>query len=62
MLSGGAADSDFRGFLIQGRVVTDSTTPAGTFTDNGDDQQTVCTDAVSVKAHVVLNNYKPIYG
>ena len=48
VLSGGTADSDFRGFLIQGRVVTDGTTPAGTFTKNGDDQQTVCTDAVSV--------------
>ena len=55
VLSGGAADPDFRGFLIQGRVLTDGTTPAGTFTKNGDEQQTVCTDAVSVKAHAILN-------
>ena len=51
------ANADFRGFLIQGRMAADGTTPAGTFTDNGDDQQTVCTGDVSVKSTCSFNIY-----
>ena len=49
VLSGSSDNADFLGFLIQGRVMADGTTAAGTFMDNGDDQQTVCTGDVSVK-------------
>ena len=53
MLSGqGSSDNaDFLGFLVQGRVMADGTTPAGTFTENGDDQQTLCTSDVSAATH-----------
>ena len=47
MLSGSSDNADFVGFLVQGRVMADGTTATGTFTDNGDDQQAVCTDDVS---------------
>ena len=49
MLSGSSNNTDFLGFLIQGRVMADGSTAAGTFTANSDDQQTVCTGDVSVK-------------
>ena len=49
VLSGSSDNADFLGFLIQGRVMADDTTAAGTFTDDSTDQQTVCTDDVSVK-------------
>ena len=48
MLSGTTDNPDFRGFLVQGRVAADGTTTAGTFIDNGDDQQVVCDRSVSV--------------
>ena len=50
-LSGSSDNADFLGFLVQGRVMADGATPAGTFTENGNDQQTVCTDDVSVTTH-----------
>ena len=50
-LSGSSDNADFLGFLVQGRVMADDTTPAGTFTENSNDQQTVCTDDVSVTTH-----------
>ena len=34
ILSGSRSNPNFRGFLIQGRVVADSTSTAGTFVDN----------------------------
>ena len=49
MLSGSSDNTDFIGFLIQGRVMADGTTTAGTFSDNGADQKTACTGDVSVK-------------
>ena len=49
VLSGGSNNTDFIGFLIQGRIMADDTTAVGTFTANGDDQQTVCDNDVSVK-------------
>ena len=51
VLSGSSDDADFLGFLVQGRVMADGITPAGTFTENGDDQQTLCTSDVSVTTH-----------
>ena len=48
VLSGSSDNPDFLGFLVQGKVMADDTTATGTFMDNGDDQQTVCTDDVSV--------------
>ena len=50
-LSGSSDNADFLGFLVQGRVMADGATPAGTFMDNGNDQQTVCTDDVSVTTY-----------
>ena len=47
MLSGTTTNLDFRGFLVQGRVMADEST-TGTFIDNGDDQQVVCSGSVSV--------------
>ena len=52
VLSGSSDNADFLGFLVQGRVMADGTTATGTFVDNGDDQQTVCTDDVSVTAYI----------
>ena len=49
VLSGSTNNTDFIGFLIQGRIMADGTTAVGTFTVNGDDQQTVCVNDVSVK-------------
>ena len=46
ILSGSATNANFRGFLIQGRVMADDTA-TGTFTDNDDDQQLVCNGDVS---------------
>ena len=43
MLSGTTTNADFRGFLVQGRIMADDTS-TGTFTDNGDDHQVVCTE------------------
>ena len=48
---GSSDNADFLGFLVQGRVMADGTTPAGTFTEDGDDQQTLCTSDVSVTTH-----------
>ena len=42
ILSGGSSNTDFKGFLIQGRTMTNTAT--GTFVDNGDDQQTSCSN------------------
>ena len=47
MLSGTATNENFRGFLVQGRVMADET-PTGTFTDSGDNQELVCNGGVSV--------------
>lgn len=44
VLSGSSQNADFAGFLIQGRMAADGTTRVGTFVDNGDDQQTACSD------------------
>ena len=52
VLSGTSDNADFLGFLVQGRVMADGTTATGTFTDNGDDQQTVCTGDVSITTHI----------
>ena len=50
VLSGGSSNNTgFIGFLIQGRIMADGSTAVGTFIDNGDDQQTVCANDVSVK-------------
>ena len=45
VLSGSRSNSDFRGFLIQGRTMDNAAT--GTFVDNGHDQRIIC-DNVSV--------------
>ena len=37
-LSGGTDNPDFRGFMIQGRLVADGQTPAGEFTGGGESQ------------------------
>ena len=42
MLSGSSSNQRFRGFLIQGRIVADGTTTAGTFVVNGNNQRTAC--------------------
>ena len=47
MLSGTANDTNFRGFLVQGRTMADNS-PIGTFTNNGGDQQLVCEENVSI--------------
>ena len=64
VLSGSSSDADFRGFLVQGRVVADGNT-MGTFTDNGDDQQVVCsgvsgkiTTAILIYLHVHIRAEK----
>ena len=46
ILSGGDNNADFRGFLIQGRLMADDTA-IGTFLDNGEDQQLACDGNVS---------------
>ena len=40
-LSGGTDNPDFRGFMIQGRVVDGTDSPAGAFT-GGDESRTEC--------------------
>ena len=42
ILSGSSSNPNFRGFLIQGRVVADGTTAAGTFVVNENNQRTAC--------------------
>ena len=48
-LSGTDNNEDFRGFLIQGRLAADGSTPAGTFLIGNSDtnQQALCTGNVS---------------
>ena len=48
MLSGTTTEPNFRGFLIQGRVMADETA-TGIFTDNGADQRVTCTGDVSMR-------------
>ena len=47
VLSGSSSNSDFNGFLIQGRMMADNS-PVGTFVDNGNNQQIKCS-SVSIK-------------
>ena len=56
VLSGSNANPDFKGFLIQGRIVADGTTTAGEFIVNGDDQQIRCDGDVSTSSY----NYRTI--
>jgi len=49
VLSGGNGNDDFRGFLVRAFMAADINTAAGTFTDNGDDQQLRCSSNVSYK-------------
>ena len=56
ILSGTTTNADFQGFLVQARVMA-SDTATGTFTDNGDDQQLVCTGDVSVIRSQMLYSY-----
>lgn len=51
VLSGSSSNADFRGFLIQGRTMTNTVT--GTFVDNGDDQKTICNN-VSALVYMYL--------
>ena len=48
-LEGGTTNMDYRGFMIQGRLLADGTTPVGTFSNptSDPDYQTQCTDDVS---------------
>ena len=48
VLSGSDINGNFRGFLIQGRIVADGSTTAGTFIDNGSDQQVICDVSTSI--------------
>ena len=57
MLSGSSENEDFRGFLIQGRIVADGTTTAGVFVDTGDeDQQLACSDVSTIILQLRYNS------
>ena len=62
ILSGTSSNVDFRGFLIQSRTSGGSTN-AGTFVDNGDDQQITCDHDVRIhlNTYVKLANSFSIY-
>ena len=55
ILSGTSNNPTFRGFLIQGRLAADGTTPAGSFEvgNNVTNQQTVCTGDVSGQSYLL---------
>ena len=48
VLSGTDINGNFIGFLIQGRIMADSSTTAGMFIDNGSDQQVTCDVSTSI--------------
>ena len=52
VLPGSDSNSDFKGFLIQGRMMADNS-PVGTFVDNGNNQQIKC--SVSIKCALTHN-------
>ena len=51
ILSGSSSNTNFRGFLIQGRNMNNAAT--GTFVDNGDDQQILCDNVSSYLVYVL---------
>ena len=53
-LSGTANNENFRGFLIQGRLAADGTTPAGTFLigNTVTNQKALCTGNVSNQSYI----------
>ena len=53
ILSGTSSNVDFRGFLIQSRTSGGSTN-AGTFVDNGDDQQIRCNHNVRMHPNMYI--------
>ena len=62
VLSGSDINRSFRGFLIQGRIVADSSTTAGMFIDNGSgDQQVTCDVSTSIITSYIAYNYGPSY-
>ena len=58
VLRGGTTNADFRGFMIQGRVMADDS-PVGTFDDDGaTDYQVQCNQDVSLlTATIAVENY-----
>ena len=44
----GPTDDYFRGFMVQGRMAADGTTPVGTFGSSGKNYKSVCKDEVRI--------------
>jgi len=56
-MSGTPSNNDFRGFMIQGRMVADGTTPVGTFATSGTNYQSQCTNVRVLQKFIVNLSY-----
>ena len=50
VLSGTSSNTNFKGFLVQGRMMADGTA-VGRFVVTGNDQRITCSDKVSIKSN-----------